>query len=45
VLVLTGKTDQAASAFAQALERYERKENLVMAERTRNRLAALASVT
>jgi class 3 adenylate cyclase/tetratricopeptide (TPR) repeat protein len=41
VLLLTGKTDEAASTFAQALERYEPKENLVMAERTRDRLAAL----
>jgi tetratricopeptide (TPR) repeat protein len=43
VLLLTAKTHEAASAFAQALERYERKENLVMAERTRDRLAALTS--
>ena len=37
VLLLAGKPEEAA----EALERYERKENLVMAERTRERLAAL----
>ncbi len=40
VLALAGRADEAAGAFAEALERYERKENLVMAERTRARLAA-----
>jgi tetratricopeptide (TPR) repeat protein len=42
VLRLGGKPDDAAAAVAQALDRYERKQNLVMAERTRDRLAALA---
>ena len=41
VLLLGGESDEATSALQQALERYERKENLVMAERTRERLAAL----
>jgi class 3 adenylate cyclase/tetratricopeptide (TPR) repeat protein len=39
VLELGGRTDEAAMARAEALARYERKENLVMAERTRARLA------
>jgi class 3 adenylate cyclase/tetratricopeptide (TPR) repeat protein len=39
VLVLAGKPGEAAAAFEQALERYERKENIVMAERVRARLA------
>jgi tetratricopeptide (TPR) repeat protein len=41
VLELGGRTDEAAIALAEALARYERKENLVMAERTRARLAEL----
>jgi tetratricopeptide (TPR) repeat protein len=41
VLELGGRTDEAAIALAEALARYERKENLVMAERTRTRLAEL----
>jgi hypothetical protein len=41
VLVLGGELDDAAAAFEQALERYERKGNLVMAERTRERLDPL----
>jgi tetratricopeptide (TPR) repeat protein len=41
VLALAGRADEAAAAFAEALARYERKENLVMAERTRARLAPL----
>ncbi|HET7044630.1 MAG TPA: AAA family ATPase, partial [Gaiellaceae bacterium] len=41
VLALAGRTDEAAAALGGALERYERKENLVMAERTRTRLAEL----
>jgi class 3 adenylate cyclase/tetratricopeptide (TPR) repeat protein len=41
VLVLGGELDDAAAAFGQALERYERKGNLVMAERTRKRLDPL----
>ena len=41
VLLLAGKPDEAAAAFEQALERYERKGNVVMAARTRDRLDAL----
>ena len=41
VLLLGGKRDDAAAALEQALERYERKENLVSAERTRTRLEEL----
>jgi class 3 adenylate cyclase/tetratricopeptide (TPR) repeat protein len=41
VFLLAGKSDEATAALEQALERYERKENRVMAERTRDRLAAL----
>ena len=40
VLLLGGKADEAAAALEQALERYERKGNLVMARRMRDRLAA-----
>jgi class 3 adenylate cyclase/tetratricopeptide (TPR) repeat protein len=39
ILVFAGKTAEAAAALDQALERYERKGNIVMAERTRARLA------
>jgi class 3 adenylate cyclase/tetratricopeptide (TPR) repeat protein len=39
VLTLGGKADQAGAALAQALGHYERKGNIVMAERTRARLA------
>ena len=38
VLLLAGKPDEAAAALGQALERYERKGNLVSALRTRARL-------
>ncbi len=41
VLLLAGKPDQAAAALAQALERYERKENRVSAQRARTRLAEI----
>ncbi len=41
VLLLAGKPDEAAAALEQALERYERKGNLVSAGRTRARLAGL----
>jgi tetratricopeptide (TPR) repeat protein len=41
VLVLAGRTKEGAEALEQALARYERKENLVMAERMRARLEAL----
>jgi class 3 adenylate cyclase/tetratricopeptide (TPR) repeat protein len=40
VLELARRPEDAAKAFEQALERYERKENLVMAERMRERLSA-----
>jgi hypothetical protein len=39
VLTLGGKADQAGTALAQALGRYERKGNVVIAERTRAHLA------
>jgi Tetratricopeptide repeat len=42
VLLLSGRADEAAAALEHALERYERKGNLVMARRTRDRLAASA---
>jgi hypothetical protein len=41
VLLLDGREEEAAAAFGQALERYEQKENLVMAARTREQLEAL----
>ncbi|HJS70491.1 MAG TPA: tetratricopeptide repeat protein, partial [Gaiellaceae bacterium] len=41
VLVLAGRADEAVEALRGALERYERKENLVGAERTRSRLSEL----
>jgi tetratricopeptide (TPR) repeat protein len=41
VLSLAGRADEAAEALEQALIRYERKENLVMAGRVRARLEAL----
>ena len=41
VLVLAGKPAEAAAALEQARERYERKGNVVMAARIRNRLAAI----
>ena len=41
VLTLAGRAEDAAEALEQALVRYERKENLVMAERARQRLAEL----
>jgi tetratricopeptide (TPR) repeat protein len=41
VLLLGGKHDQAATALEHALGRYERKGNLVSAERARTRLAEL----
>ena len=42
VLLLAGKRDEAAAALEQALERYERKGNVVMAARTRDRLVGVA---
>ena len=41
VLLLAGKADEAAAALEQALERYERKGNLVSTQRTQARLAEL----
>jgi tetratricopeptide (TPR) repeat protein len=41
VLVLADRPKEAAEALEQALARYERKEDLVKAERARDRLAAL----
>jgi class 3 adenylate cyclase len=41
VLVLAGREDEAGKALNEALGRYARKENLVMAERMRARLAEL----
>ena len=43
VFMLSGQTAQAAEALYEALDRYERKGNLVMAGRTRDRLAASAA--
>jgi tetratricopeptide (TPR) repeat protein len=45
VLTLAGRADEAAATFAEALARYERKENTVMAERVRARLAELRRLT
>jgi tetratricopeptide (TPR) repeat protein len=39
VLLLAGQTNDGAEALEEALARYERKENLVMAERVRARVA------
>jgi len=39
VLSLAGKIDEASAALEQALDRYERKRNLVLAERIREKLA------
>jgi len=41
VLAAAGRTDEAAAAFEQALDRYEGKKNLVMANRIRAKLAEL----
>jgi tetratricopeptide (TPR) repeat protein len=41
VLLLAGKPDEAAAALEQALERYERKGNLVSTQRAQTRLAEL----
>jgi class 3 adenylate cyclase/tetratricopeptide (TPR) repeat protein len=41
VLLLTGKADEATAAFEQALARYKRKGNFVMADRTQARLTEL----
>ena len=39
VLLLAGKQDAATASFRQALDRYERKGHVVLAERMRERLA------
>jgi class 3 adenylate cyclase/tetratricopeptide (TPR) repeat protein len=41
VLFFAGRVEDAAEVLEQAIARYERKGNVVMAARTRNRLAAL----
>ena len=41
VLALGGKSREAEAALEEALGRYERKGNLVMADRTRHRLTEL----
>src|SRR5262249_11812477 len=43
VLTMAGRSEEAAAAFEEALDRYERKENLVMAGRMRKRLGVAAS--
>jgi tetratricopeptide (TPR) repeat protein len=43
VLWLAGAHDEAAAAFQLALECYERKEHLVLAQRMRDRLAEMQS--
>ena len=41
VLALAGRADEAGVALTQALDRYERKQNLAMARRVRERLTQL----
>jgi tetratricopeptide (TPR) repeat protein len=41
VLHAAGRSDEAAAAFAQALERYQQRNNLAMAAQVRERLAEL----
>ena len=41
VLHAAGRTDEAAAALGQALDRYERKHNLAQAAQVRDRLAEL----
>jgi hypothetical protein len=43
-LSIAGRSKEAAEALEQVLERYERKENVVMAGRARRRLAELQRV-
>jgi class 3 adenylate cyclase len=43
VLSAAGRTEEARWALEQALDRYERKKNLVMAERIREKLATTAA--
>lgn len=41
VLLVTGKPDEAAAALEQAIERYERKGNVVSTRRAQARLAEI----
>jgi hypothetical protein len=41
VMLLAGRTKDAAAALEQALDRYQRKQNLAMVNRIRTRLKAL----
>jgi Flp pilus assembly protein TadD len=43
VLMLAGEAHEAAAALEQAVERHQRKGNIVAAERSRARLAELQS--
>jgi class 3 adenylate cyclase/predicted ATPase len=43
VLMCAGRSDEAAAALKQALDRYERKKNLIMAARVRDKLATTAA--
>jgi tetratricopeptide (TPR) repeat protein len=43
VLSAAGKPDEARAALEQALDRYERKKNLVMTDRVREKLATTAA--
>ncbi|MGI8615573.1 MAG: AAA family ATPase [Actinomycetota bacterium] len=45
VLLLARKPDEAAAALRQALDRYERKGHLVLAQRMRERLAEIDEVS
>jgi tetratricopeptide (TPR) repeat protein len=45
VLAIAGRAADAADAYREALERFERKENLVMAGRTRERIASYRPYT
>ena len=45
ILVAAGRGEEAADALAAALERFERKENIPMARRTRTQLMALRAGT
>ncbi len=45
VLAAAERHDEAAAAYRAAFERYERKQNIPLARRTRERLAALQAPT
>ena len=45
VLAAAGRTNEAAVALEQALERYERKKNLAMVAQVRPKLKALRAST